>query len=108
MDLTNFIQTYASPKNIESGNKAVIITEPKTEEGKYGPQLECTIEVNKEKMITKINKSSARKCSEEWTKQSNAWIGKTLIAEVAKMQVKDEMIDVLFWKPHTDIVAAVA
>ena len=84
-------------------NKAVITGEPNiNEDTPFGRDvLEMEVEVKGQKFVYTMNRTSARKVSEDYGTEAKEWIGKTLHFDIVKMNVKGQLKDVMYAKGET-------
>ena len=93
---------FLNPQTLKdlATNEAIITGEPViNEDTPFGRDvLEMEVEIKGQKFVYTMNKTSARKVAEVLGEESKAWVGKKLLFEITKQNVKGQLKDVLYSK----------
>src|SRR3990167_4809481 len=80
--------------------KAILVSEAKSEEGKFGPKIVAKIRVeNGEPQNVNLNKPTMNALIDAFGDDSKNWISKSLFVETEKMTVSGRRITALYLIP---------
>lgn len=94
MDASKYAEgSFCNPEVVKnSQSKQCCITGIKSEMGKYGEQIVCDVEIDGNAKRYSPSKDTVKNLISTWGKDTNAWLGRTILLQVLSIAGKDRVM----------------
>ena len=104
MDISGYISSFIKASEVTEGDYIVFLDEGEIRKNEKfdSDQLVLHCEYKGQTREITVNKTNSETLAEKWTTNTKAWVGKTAILSVGKVNVRGEMKDTIIMQPMVD------